>query len=570
DAAVVSQAEIYTYYANGTMKTKTDRNGNTTSYTYDIHGNLLTETAGSDRITYTYDPKGNMLTMTDATGKTTRTYDELGRVLTKKVPHVGTISFEYDNTADTDPGCYREIATDSKGNSTVKVYDKAGRLSKVIAGNDITAYTYYDNGNRAGVTYNDGSKEEYTYYANNQVETLVNKKADGSVMDSYSYIYDNNGNQLTKQEVINGLEKGTTIYTYDTLNRLLTVTETNGRVTAYEYDKAGNRSKETIVITDSTANSTITTENTYAYNNQNRLTDINTKVNNVLTGITSYTYDKNGNQLTTVVKTYKDGAVTSTVTTEYNTYDLHNQLIQTVTEDGTAVNNSYNAEGYRVGKEVNGDKTYYLYEADKIILEVDEAGNQTARNVYGTNLIRRTIDGETYYYMYNGHADVTALITGEGTIAATYYYDAFGNILESTGEVDNNILYSGYQYDKETGLYYLNTRMYDPKTARFLQEDTYTGNPNDPLSLNLYTYCSNNPVIYWDPTGHSWKDITNFFKTAASKAGKRAKAVGNSVTQSVKAVGKNVKTFGNQTANLVKSTFEQTMNMVDLGIGWQL
>jgi RHS repeat-associated protein len=52
-------------------------------------------------------------------------------------------------------------------------------------------------------------------------------------------------------------------------------------------------------------------------------------------------------------------------------------------------------------------------------------------------------------------------------------------------------------------LYYLNARMYDPKTARFIQEDTYDGNPNDPLSLNLYTYCANNPLIYWDPTGHS-------------------------------------------------------------------
>ncbi|MGB8453247.1 MAG: hypothetical protein WCD89_13075, partial [Anaerocolumna sp.] len=140
--------------------------------------------------------------------------------------------------------------------------------------------------------------------------------------------------------------------------------------------------------------STVTTENAYAYNNQNRLTDITTKVNNVLNGVTSYTYDKNGNQLTTVVKTYTGGAVTSTVTTEANTYDVHNQLMKTVTKDGIVVNNIYNAEGYRTGKEVNGEKTYYLYEADKIVLEVDKVGNQTVRNVYGTNLIRRTVDGE--------------------------------------------------------------------------------------------------------------------------------------------------------------------------------
>jgi RHS repeat-associated protein len=74
--------------------------------------------------------------------------------------------------------------------------------------------------------------------------------------------------------------------------------------------------------------------------------------------------------------------------------------------------------------------------------------------------------------------------------------------LESTGDVNNNITYAGYQYDEETGLYYLNARMYDPKIARFLQEDTYRGDPMDPLSLNLYAYCAYNPIMYYDPTGH--------------------------------------------------------------------
>lgn len=44
--------------------------------------------------------------------------------------------------------------------------------------------------------------------------------------------------------------------------------------------------------------------------------------------------------------------------------------------------------------------------------------------------------------------------------------------------------------------------MYDPKIAKFLQEDTYRGDSKDPLSLNLYTYCHNEPLMYSDPTGH--------------------------------------------------------------------
>lgn len=125
----------------------------------------------------------------------------------------------------------------------------------------------------------------------------------------------------------------------------------------------------------------------------------------------------------------------------------------------------------------------------------------------------RQADGLNLYYMYNGHADVTALVdASSGNVRATYYYDAFGNIQEekyytASGQetnvpINNNIMYAGYQYDKETGLYYLNARMYDPKVARFLQEDTYRGTINDPLTLNLYTYCANNPITYVDPTGH--------------------------------------------------------------------
>ena len=60
-------------------------------------------------------------------------------------------------------------------------------------------------------------------------------------MDEYSYTYDEAGNQVTKKEYINGKDKGTTIYTYDELNRLETVTEPSSRITTYSYDKAGNR-----------------------------------------------------------------------------------------------------------------------------------------------------------------------------------------------------------------------------------------------------------------------------------------------------------------------------------------
>ncbi|MFZ5968239.1 MAG: putative toxin [Bacillota bacterium] len=104
--------------------------------------------------------------------------------------------------------------------------------------------------------------------------------------------------------------------------------------------------------------------------------------------------------------------------------------------------------------------------------------------------------------MYNAHGDVTALTDASGNVLGTYQYDAFGNIREKTYEKSNPYTYAGYRYDEEMDLYYLNARYYDPKIARFITEDTYKGQLNDPLSLNLYTYCSNNPIVYYDPTGH--------------------------------------------------------------------
>ena len=53
-------------------------------------------------------------------------------------------------------------------------------------------------------------------------------------------------------------------------------------------------------------------------------------------------------------------------------------------------------------------------------------------------------------------------------------------------------------YKKETGQYYLRARYYNPTVGRFTQEDTYRGD-----GLNLYAYCENNPVLYYDPSGHN-------------------------------------------------------------------
>ncbi|WP_420795533.1 RHS repeat-associated core domain-containing protein [Desulforamulus aeronauticus] len=84
-----------------------------------------------------------------------------------------------------------------------------------------------------------------------------------------------------------------------------------------------------------------------------------------------------------------------------------------------------------------------------------------------------------------------------------YAYDEWGNILSKQEQVTNPLRYAGEYYDDESGLYHLRSRYYDPTIGRFISRDSYEGDINNPLSLNLYTYVENDPLSYVDPSGHS-------------------------------------------------------------------
>ncbi|NLN66369.1 MAG: RHS repeat protein, partial [Clostridiaceae bacterium] len=290
----LAKVESYIYYSDGSLKDRTDRNGETFHYAYDSHGRLRTEAADGSSISYTYDDNGIQLTITDSTGTTIRTYDALNRVTSNTVPNIGTVWYQYDIIEGVEAGKTAEKTTDPEGNITTRITDRVGRLKTVIDGEiseNRTTFAYYDNGSRKSVAYPSGVKEEYTYYPDNTLWTLTNKYADGTVMDVYTYTYDSANNQTGKHEVINGVDNGTTSYTYDALNRLLTVSEPSGRETGYTYDMAGNRTMELI----SSASETIS--KSYSYNEQNRLVYITTRGDSEIAEITEYSYDHNGNQL---------------------------------------------------------------------------------------------------------------------------------------------------------------------------------------------------------------------------------------------------------------------------------
>ena len=119
-----------------------------------------------------------------------------------------------------------------------------------------------------------------------------------------------------------------------------------------------------------------------------------------------------------------------------------------------------------------------------------------------------TYNGVEYYYVYNLQGDVEAITDAEGTIVAKYEYDEWGYVeyeLNYNGAVNiseiNPIRYRGYYYDSERGLYYLNSRYYDPFMCRFLNADGYVTTGQGVTSFNMFTYCLNNPVNMYDPNG---------------------------------------------------------------------
>ena len=122
------------------------------------------------------------------------------------------------------------------------------------------------------------------------------------------------------------------------------------------------------------------------------------------------------------------------------------------------------------------------------------------------------------YYVTDSHGNVVQLTDESGKVIKDYDYDSFGNEVDLDSKDDNPFRYCGEYYDKETDEIYLRARYYRPAVGRFLMRDTYIGESDDPLSLHLYTYCENDGVNAWDPSGNiSFKGIWNKVKQVTKK-----------------------------------------------------
>ena len=404
-------------------------------------GAVKSVTIDGETVEYTYDSLGNILTETEGDTVKSYTYDSRGR----KSGYTLTIAGETISTA-------------------TYAYDTSNRLTSVTEGGKTTTYTYDQNGNRASHT-TDGVTTTYTYNKANLVTGMVNKMGD-VVISSFTYTYYADGNMHTKAETQLGTTVNTT-YVYDGMGRLKS--ETIGEdVISYYYDANGNR---TLMNNDGVITS-------YTYDKNNRL---------LTEGDITYTYDANGNTLTAGDKTY--------------TYNARGQQVG-YSDGTTTATYAYNPSGLRSAKTVGGSTKYFVYNGMQIVFEYEDSISDGTIYYYGLN---RTHNSNGEIYVYNAHGDTVQLVKNNAVVVS-YTYDAFGNLTSQAGESDNPFKYCSEYFDEETGTYYLRARYYNPANGRFTQQDAWAFmDTSDSLSLNLYTYCCNNPIMYVDPSG-CWPD----------------------------------------------------------------
>ena len=194
--------------------------------------------------------------------------------------------------------------------------------------------------------------------------------------------------------------------------------------------------------------------------------------------------------------------------------------LSSMTKGSDTLSFAYNESGLRTSKTVNGITHNYVWQGSKLAADITDAyalyfHYDSSGDVIGFTRTANGTDTE-YFYVKNLQGDILKVITATGTEAAAYTYDAWGKLLTSSGDMAdvNPLRYRGYFYDTETGLYYLQSRYYDPEVGRWINIDNveYLGTEDELISYNLFTYCLNNPVNRTDENGNL--SLPNWAKVA--------------------------------------------------------
>ena len=511
-------AETYTYDCNSNLTKTVDKNGNTLKNTYD-NQNRLTERTAKEKKTgketvHTY--RNNAYGDVAVQDNTQFVYGDVSGQVTKETTKLTknkdvVKNYTYDSNGN--KSTFSVKAGEDTKLSLSYEYDGSSRLISVkdSEGNQAVSYAYDTEGSLSERQAANGLKTTYGYDYQNRLTSMTNETGKG-VVSKYSSTYLKNGQKAEEVSTVmdkNGKStKKTAAYTYDMLGRITRETKTGREDISYTYDANNNRKQMTI------GNKTTA----YQYNKNDELLRTDTlHTDTEKNDVVIYKNDKNGNQLATVNRseipaeaedtsyidvdvTLGDNQLNDNVVNHYNAL---NQLTETLTKN-YKVSFTYDAEGLRTGKTVNGEKTVYVWDGDQVVMELSKGGAVQKRYIRGNDLVYadKGENTEKTYYVTDMHGNVVQLLDESGNVTKTYEYDSFGNEVKPEKKDENPYRYCGEYYDKETEEVYLRARYYEPSVGRFITRDTYTGESNEPLSLHLYTYCENDGVNAWDPSGH--------------------------------------------------------------------
>ena len=326
-------------------------------------------------------------------------------------------------------------------------------------------------------SYHDG-QATHKHIANNMLKSLPTTTlvkqillSDGSTL-SYEYDAEERITSVVDKHLVNGETNETTYeYTYDALGQLLTETVNGVAVNTMTYDNYGN----------------ILTKNgkTYTYGDS-KWKDLLTEYDGQ-----TITYDDGGNPINYLGHTL--------------TWEKGRQL-----KSFDDITYTYNANGIRTSKTVNGVKHEYTLDGTNIVKETWDGNTLVPLYDNTESVCGITYNGTSYYFLKNLQGDVIAITDSTGSVVARYSYDAWGVCTIESDTTDCNIAeinpyrYRGYYLDREIGMYYLQSRYYDPKISRYLTADLpdCVTLSNDVLQHNLFAYCLNNPVNEEDSAGN--------------------------------------------------------------------
>ena len=500
---------------NGALSQVSYGNGARLNYTYDNYGNLASVSQnGVKRFQWTADTTGRTVGhddllnniryryIYDMSGRTVRV--DASRLPANTSDDLSLYNVEYNYDLNNNVTLFR-FQSNGRAFSSKYSYGKDNLPSKFDMYTDRTTNYAYDGLNRlSSVTVGTTTpiKMAYTYLLSERNTSgqslyrtnLVRTEDIGS--NRYRYTYDERSNITKIEQQINGSYATVAEYTYDDFGQLLSesLPQKNRKVT-YAYNAGGNITKRT--ETTLSTGAVLDTIN-YSYGDstwKDKLTSYDGK---------SITYDAIGNPLS-----YRNG-----ITLTWK----NGRELATLKNGSHTVSYQYDAAGMRVSKTVDGEKHTYRYVDGALQYEsfgsrelyytYDAYGSPATIQYYNNG----TLTG-TYYLAHNFRGDVTDIYTGAGELRAHYEYDAWGNPLSITDQNGNDIIstthigqmnslrYRGYVYDSESGLYYLQSRYYDPLVGRFVNADVYVSTGQGINGANMYAYCLNNPVKYTDAGG---------------------------------------------------------------------